>query len=92
MPSHQQVAKDLGLSIATISRFRAGERVPNQKNMAMISTLLGWPVEEQWKLAYHFGTEAWRDAFERRIQQHYDPTLSSGGDRVATGPPTGDSG
>jgi transcriptional regulator with XRE-family HTH domain len=92
MPSHQQIAKDLGLSIATISRLRAGERVPNQKNMAMVSALLNWSVEEQWKLAYHLGTEAWRDEFERRIQQHYDPTLSTGGDSVAAGEAASDTG
>ena len=92
MPSHQEVARDLGLSISTISRLRSGERVPKQSNMAMISTLLDWSVEDQWKLAYRYGKEAWRDEFERRIQQHYDTTVPDGGDQVVAGPATGDPG
>lgn len=80
------------MSVATISRLRAGERVPLVSNMAKVADLLEWPIDEQWALAYHQGKVAWRDEFERRIQQHYDQAVPESGDQVVAGAATGDSG
>lgn len=46
------LGKALGVSHAQASRYRSGDRVPNDLTMLKIARLMDWPVEEQITLKY----------------------------------------
>lgn len=46
-PPHSNVAEKLGLTIATVSRIRSGDRLPSLGVMRQISNLYGWTIDQQ---------------------------------------------
>ncbi len=47
MPTHEFVAERLGLSVATVSRLRTGDRLPSLEVMIDISEMTKWGVDAQ---------------------------------------------
>jgi transcriptional regulator with XRE-family HTH domain len=52
-PPHSRVAEELGLTIATVSRIRSGDRLPSLVVMRQISKLYGWTIDEQLEARDH---------------------------------------
>lgn len=46
-PTHQVVADELGLTVATVSRIRSGQRLPSLEVMQNINKLLNWSLDDQ---------------------------------------------
>lgn len=46
-PTHDQVAKLLHLTVATVSRLRSGDRFPSIWTMKTINDLLDWSLDAQ---------------------------------------------
>lgn len=46
-PTHQTVADELGLTVATVSRIRTGSRLPSLEVMQKIAKLTGWSLHDQ---------------------------------------------
>lgn len=47
--SNIKLGELLGLSHASVSRYRSGDRLPSSETMAEISRLTGWTMDEQYK-------------------------------------------
>ena len=77
--TNMSVAKLLGISEATASRLRAGQRVPSYGTQIKIKHALDWPLMEQFKELYRDDPEgitpnvaAWSSQFERVIREHFE--------------------
>lgn len=46
-PPHSAVAKVLGLTVATVSRIRSGDRLPSLNVMRLISESYDWSLDDQ---------------------------------------------
>lgn len=46
-PTHQTVADELGLTVATVSRIRTGTRLPSLEVMQKIVRLTDWSLHDQ---------------------------------------------
>jgi len=46
-PTHQTVADELDLTVATVSRIRTGARLPSLETMQKITKLTGWTLDSQ---------------------------------------------
>lgn len=46
-PTHQTVADELDLTVATVSRIRTGARLPSLETMQKIAELTGWSINDQ---------------------------------------------
>lgn len=46
-PTHQVVADELGVTVATVSRIRTGDRLPSLELMDKIETLTDWGISDQ---------------------------------------------
>ena len=69
--TNQQVATDLGVSHATISRIRSGDRVPSVELMDTIARVTRWKINRQVgaRLAGKYA-----DEFESMLARHYSHT------------------
>ena len=47
-PSNISLGKELGVSHATVSRWKSGDRLPELENMAAIAKVLNWSLDDQW--------------------------------------------
>lgn len=65
-PTNEELAGLLGVSHATVSRIRSGDRLPSLQVMQKIRELYGWTLDEQWD-ARNAGTYA--DQFCRTVDQ-----------------------
>jgi transcriptional regulator with XRE-family HTH domain len=70
-PTNEALGRALGVSHASISRYRSADRTPSDEVVLKISNLMGWPVEEQ--LRAKVDQEAGRgtpyaDGFKQRLQ------------------------
>lgn len=45
--TNEALGIQLGVSHATVSRWRSGDRIPSPPVMVKISYLLSWPIEDQ---------------------------------------------
>lgn len=68
VPSNTELGDLLGVSHATVSRWRSGDRLPEISNMEKIKDALGWSVDDQVK-ARSAGKYA--DEFSRRVESRY---------------------
>lgn len=64
-PSNEAIGQQLGVSHATVSRYKSGDRFPELDVMAKIADLLNWTMDDQYK-ARQDGTFA--DEFNTRIR------------------------
>lgn len=48
-PSNTALGELLGVSHATVSRWRSGDRLPELANMQKIAKILGWSLDDQVK-------------------------------------------
>ena len=48
-PSNETIGQLLGVSHATISRYRSGDRLPNIDMMGVIARKLNWSLDDQYK-------------------------------------------
>lgn len=49
MISNDSLGKELGVTHATISRYRSGDRLPTLDIMATIAAQFGWSLDDQYK-------------------------------------------
>lgn len=63
--TQSQIAADLGVSLATVSRIRSADRNPTLDFMVKLDKVYGWPIAQQADL-YKQGV--WLEGFETRIQ------------------------
>lgn len=63
--TQSQVARDLGVSLATVSRVRSQDRKPTLNLMERLDRVYGWRISEQATL-YRDGK--WLDGFESLLQ------------------------
>lgn len=68
--TNRQIADDLGVTHAAISRIRSGDRTPSIELMMRISVLVKWSIDQQAR-AKSDGTYA--AAFEKHMSVHYHP-------------------
>jgi transcriptional regulator with XRE-family HTH domain len=64
-PSNEAIGQQLGVSHATVSRYKSGDRFPELDVMAKIAELFDWTMDDQYK-ARQTGTFA--DEFNRRVR------------------------
>jgi transcriptional regulator with XRE-family HTH domain len=64
-PSNEAIGQQLGVSHATVSRYKSGDRFPELDVMAKIAELYDWTMDEQYA-ARQNGTFA--DEFNRRVR------------------------
>lgn len=73
-PTHQVVADELDLTVATVSRLRSGDRSPSLETIKAVKQLTGWGIDEQVDAkssnAYHTELEKQLTAWWERRQQH----------------------
>lgn len=69
--TNQQVADDLGVSHATISRIRSGDRVPSVELMATIESVMGLKMNAQVRARLN---GQYADLFEKALVRKYDHT------------------
>lgn len=62
-----RVAQMLGVSMATVSRLRSGDRQPSFLLMAAIEKALDWPIEDQ---ARQRTDKRWHLGFETALRSH----------------------
>jgi transcriptional regulator with XRE-family HTH domain len=62
--SNEKIGQLLGVSHATVSRYKSGDRFPELDNMARIADVFGWGLDEQYA-ARQDGTYA--DKFNERL-------------------------
>jgi transcriptional regulator with XRE-family HTH domain len=48
-PSNEEVGRVLGVSHATVSRYRSGDRFPELDVMARIAEIYDWSMDDQYK-------------------------------------------
>lgn len=73
--TNRRVGEDLGVSHATISRIRSGDRVPSLALMGKVEKLTRWKLDRQVRARLE---GKYADQFERVLTQHYDPSLVVG--------------
>lgn len=73
-PKNTVLGKELGVSHATVSRWKSGDRLPELENMAAIAEVLGWSLDAQWA-ARQKGNYA--DEFSSRVaaRDSVDPVV-----------------
>jgi transcriptional regulator with XRE-family HTH domain len=71
-PSNEAVGRWLGVSHATISRYRSGDRFPEMDVLARIAEKTGWTMDDQYA-AYQKGT--YPSEFAKRVSGH--PSLGA---------------
>ena len=73
-PTHQVVADELDLTVATVSRLRSGDRLPSLETIMAVKQLTGWGVDEQADAksggTYHVELEKQLTAWWEKRQQH----------------------
>lgn len=64
MPSNESLGRLLGVSHATISRYRSGDRLPEIDVMGKIAAEFGWSMDDQYaaRVSGDYAGE-----FERRV-------------------------
>lgn len=69
--TNQRVAEDLGVTHATISRIRSGDRLPSLALMLTIEKVTRWRLSAQvrWRQEGKYAT-----AFEQMLYKHYEYT------------------
>lgn len=78
--TNRRVGEDLGVSHATISRIRSGDRVPSLALMGKIERLTRWKLDRQVRARIEGKYAA---QFEVALSRHYDPSLVTDG--IASG-------
>lgn len=78
-PSNERIGRLFGVSHATISRYRSGDRFPELDTLGKIAEILDWSLDEQFK-ARQEGT--WSDEFSRRVAD--GDSLGAVGQEAAT--------
>lgn len=63
-PSNETVGQLLGVSHASVSRYKSGDRLPELDVMAQIAQVFEWPLDDQYA-ARQNGTYA--DEFTKRV-------------------------
>ena len=63
-PSNEYVGQLLGVSHASVSRYKSGDRLPELDTMAQIAQVFAWPLDDQYQ-ARQNGTYA--DEFAKRV-------------------------
>ena len=76
LPTHQHVANLLGLTVASVSRIRTGNRLPSLEVMTKIRDLLDWSIDDQTAArdADRYATE-----FNDRLERHAARILTCAG-------------
>jgi transcriptional regulator with XRE-family HTH domain len=64
--TQSQIAQELGVSLATVSRIRSADRNPTLDLMVKLDEVYGWPISKQ---AVLYKQGLWLEGFETRIQQ-----------------------
>lgn len=78
-PSNEKVGKLLGVSHATVSRYRSGDRLPNIDVMGRIARILGWSMDDQYR-----AREAGSYATEFTLRVSDEPTVGAMGQTATT--------
>jgi len=82
IPTHQTVANELGLTVATVSRIRTGARLPSFEVMQKIVKLTGWSLDDQ-ATARNRNRGIYAAVLNERLQQWADrsePATATNGD------------
>lgn len=66
-PSNEAIGRWLGVSHATISRYRSGDRFPELTVLARIAEKTGWTIDDQYKAQQN---GSYPSEFAERVSAH----------------------